>query len=122
VALDVAFRVIADHIRTLSFAICRPASPPATPTATNVLRRILRRAVRLRAHPRLPRTLLLQTRRRPRPDDGRHLPELRARQPHVEEVLRREEEAFNGRWIKGSSYLKQWRFGTQYPLPLTLKV
>ncbi len=43
--IDVAFRVIADHIRTLSFAIARRY--PAGNTDRNyVLRRILRRAVR----------------------------------------------------------------------------
>ena len=35
---------------------------------------------------------------------GDVFPEIRARQKHVEEVLKREEEAFNGRWIRASAF------------------
>ncbi len=94
IALDVAFRVIADHIRTLSFAIADGIQPGNT-DRNYVLRRILRRAVRY------GRTLgfrepffyklvdvLAETM-------GDVFPEIRARKDHVEEVIKREEEAFN---------------------------
>ncbi len=92
--VDVAFRVIGDHIRTLSFAIADGIQPGNT-DRNYVLRRILRRAVRygrtLGFHepffyklvPVLARTM------------GDVFPEIRAKQKHVEEVLKREEEAFN---------------------------
>ncbi|MEW6156345.1 MAG: alanine--tRNA ligase [Verrucomicrobiota bacterium] len=92
--IDIAFRVIADHIRTLSFAIA-DGIQPGNNERNYVLRRILRRAVRY------GRTLgfrepffyklvevLAQTM-------GDVFPELRQKQKHVEDVIRIEEEAFN---------------------------
>ena len=92
--LDVAFRVIADHIRTLSFAIADGIQPGNT-DRNYVLRRILRRAIRYgrilgfrepffyKLVPVLSRTM------------GDVFPEIRSRQAFVEEVLKREEVAFN---------------------------
>ena len=97
---DVAFRVIADHIRTLSFAIADGIQPGNT-DRNYVLRRILRRAVKygrtLGFHEPffyklvdvLARTM------------GDVFPEIRTKQKHIEEVLRREEEAFNRTLDKG---------------------
>jgi len=91
---DVAFRVIADHIRTLSFAIADGIQPGNT-DRNYVLRRILRRAVRygrtLGFHEPffyklvdvLARTM------------GDIFPEIRTKQQHVKDVLKLEEEAFN---------------------------
>jgi alanyl-tRNA synthetase len=91
---DIAFRVIADHIRTLSFAIA-DGIQPSNEGRGYVLRRILRRAVRY------GRTLgfhdpffyglvdvVAQTM-------GDVFPELRARQNLIRDTLRREEEGFN---------------------------
>ncbi len=92
--IDVAFRVIADHIRTLSFAIA-DGIQPSNEGRGYVLRRILRRAVRygrsLGFHEPffyklvdvLARTM------------GDVFPELRAKQQLVRDTIRREEEAFN---------------------------
>src|SRR6202171_3165071 len=99
-AIDVAFRVIADHIRTLSFAIA-DGIVPSNEGRGYVLRRILRRAVRY------GRTLgfhepffyglvdvLAQTM-------GDVFPELRAKQKQIKETIKREEDAFNRTLDKG---------------------
>ena len=90
--IDIAFRVIADHIRTLSFAIA-DGIQPSNEGRGYVLRRILRRAVRygrsLGFHKpfffRLVDVLALTM--------GEIFPELRARQSQIVETLKREEES-----------------------------
>ncbi|MDB6108514.1 MAG: alaS, partial [Pedosphaera sp.] len=91
---DVAFRVIADHIRTLSFAIADGIQPGNT-DRNYVLRRILRRAVRygrsLGFHEPFFYKLvdvLAETM-------GQVFPEIRQKQQHVQDVIRGEEESFN---------------------------
>ncbi|HSH38067.1 MAG TPA: alanine--tRNA ligase [Chthoniobacterales bacterium] len=97
---DIAFRVIGDHIRTLSFAIA-DGIQPSNEGRGYVLRRILRRAVRY------GRTLaftepffyklvdvLVATM-------GDVFPGLRTKQQLVRDTLRREEEAFNKTLDKG---------------------
>jgi alanyl-tRNA synthetase/REP element-mobilizing transposase RayT len=100
IACDIAFRVIADHIRTLSFAIADGIQPGNT-DRNYVLRRILRRAVRygrtLGFHEPFFYKLvdvLAETM-------GEVFPEIRAKQRHVQEVIRVEEEAFNKTLDKG---------------------
>ena len=93
-AADVAFRVIADHIRTLSFAIADGIQPGNT-DRNYVLRRILRRAVRYGRtlgfrEPFFYKLVGVLARTM-----GDVFPEIREKQKHVEDVLRREEEAFN---------------------------
>jgi alanyl-tRNA synthetase len=92
--VDIAFRVISDHIRTLSFAIA-DGIVPSNEGRGYVLRRILRRAVRygrtLGFHDLffyklvdvLARTM------------GDVFPELRKEQGKVEKIIRGEEESFN---------------------------
>jgi alanyl-tRNA synthetase len=100
VAIDIAFRVIADHIRTLSFAIA-DGIQPGNNDRNYVLRRILRRAVRY------GRTLgfrepffyklvdvLAETM-------GDVFPEIRAKKKEVQGVIQREEESFNKTLDKG---------------------
>jgi alanyl-tRNA synthetase len=100
--IDVAFRVIGDHIRTLSFAVADGIQPGNT-DRNYVLRRILRRAVRY------GRTLgfkepffykLVDVLARTM---GDVFPEIRARQQHVKDVLKLEEEAFNKTLDKGTT-------------------
>jgi alanyl-tRNA synthetase len=98
--IDIAFRVIADHIRTLSFAIA-DGIQPSNEGRGYVLRRILRRAVRY------GRTLgfhepffynLADVFVRTMADV---FPELRKQQTQIKETLRREEEGFNKTLDKG---------------------
>ena len=99
-ATDVAFRVIADHIRTLSFAIADGISP-SNYGRGYVLRRVLRRAVRygrtLGFHEpfffKLVDVLAKTT--------GEVFPEVRAKQKTIQETIRREEESFNKTLDKG---------------------
>ncbi len=97
---DVAFRVIADHIRTLSFAIADGIQPGNT-DRNYVLRRILRRAVRygrsLGLHEPFFHKLVDVLAR----TMGEVFPELRAKQKHIEQVLKLEEETFNRTLDKG---------------------
>ncbi len=92
--IDVAMRVIADHIRTLSFAVADGIQPGNT-DRNYVLRRILRRAVRYGRtlgfkEPFFCKLVTVLARTM-----GDVFPDIRTKQKHIEEVLRREEEAFN---------------------------
>jgi alanyl-tRNA synthetase/REP element-mobilizing transposase RayT len=97
---DIAFRVIADHIRTLSFAIA-DGIIPSNEGRGYVLRRILRRAVRygrtLGFHEPFFSKLVSVVAR----TLGGVFPELRTNQSKIEETIHREEESFNRTLDKG---------------------
>ncbi len=98
--IDVAFRVIADHIRALSFAIA-DGIVPSNEGRGYVLRRILRRAVRygraLGFHePFFFRLVDVVARTM-----GEVFPEVRRQASKITETIRREEEAFNKTLDKG---------------------
>ena len=89
----VAYRVVADHVRALTFAISDGALP-SNEGRGYVLRRILRRGARYGrtlglADPFLFRLVPTLTEQM-----GEAYPELREKQEHVETVVRSEEEAF----------------------------
>jgi alanine--tRNA ligase len=100
IQIDVAFRVIADHIRTLGFSIA-DGILPGNNDRNYVLRRVLRRAVRygrtLGFHEpffyKLVEVLVEKM--------GDVFPALRKKQAHVQEVIKAEEEAFNKTLDKG---------------------
>jgi alanyl-tRNA synthetase len=92
--VDVAFRVIADHIRTLSFAIA-DGIIPSNEGRGYVLRRILRRAVRYGRSLDLHQPFFYKLVSVLAEKMGHVFPELSAEQEHVEGVIQREEEAFN---------------------------
>jgi alanyl-tRNA synthetase len=109
--IDIAFRVIADHIRTLSFAIA-DGIQPSNEGRGYVLRRILRRAVRygrtlgfhepffFRLVDVLVRTM------------GDVFPELRRQRDLISETLRREEEGFNKTLDRGMEIFDRQFFET----------
>jgi len=99
-SVDIAFRVTADHIRALSFAIA-DGIIPSNEGRGYVLRRILRRAVRYgrtlgfhRPFLANPIAVLAVTMREV-------FPELRVKLPLIEKIVRREEESFNKTLDKG---------------------
>ncbi|MCX8108991.1 MAG: alanine--tRNA ligase, partial [Verrucomicrobiae bacterium] len=104
--IDVAFRVIADHIRTLAFAIA-DGILPGNSDRHYVLRRILRRAVRygrsLNCHePFLYKLVdvLAHTM-------GDVFPEVRTKKDFISEIVRTEEEAFNKTLDRGIELFTQ---------------
>ena len=91
---DIAMRVIADHIRTISFAIT-DGQLPSNAKAGYVIRRILRRAVRY-GYTFLGRRQAFLYKLLPVLIDtmGDAYPELIAQQTLVEKVIKEEEESF----------------------------
>jgi alanyl-tRNA synthetase len=99
--IDMAYRVVADHVRTLSFAIADGAVP-SNDGRGYVLRRVLRRAVRygrqnlnaeLGFFAKLVRTLVELM--------GDTFPELREKEELVTSIIREEEESFSKTVDKG---------------------
>jgi alanyl-tRNA synthetase len=94
IQVDIAFRVIADHIRTLSFAIA-DGIQPGNNDRNYVLRRILRRAVRYGRTLGFHEPFFYKLVDVLADTMGDVFPEIRAKKKHVQEVIRTEEEAFN---------------------------
>ncbi|MEI7534363.1 MAG: alanine--tRNA ligase [Verrucomicrobiae bacterium] len=92
--IDVAFRVIADHIRTLSFSIA-DGIQPGNNDRNYVLRRILRRAVRYGRTLGFREPFFYKLVDVVADNFGDIFPEIRAKKKHVQDVIRIEEEAFN---------------------------
>ncbi len=91
---SIAFRVIADHIRTLSFSIA-DGILPGNNGRNYVLRRILRRAVRYGRTLGLEKPFLSQLVDTLAAEMGRVFPEIVGRSATIKEVLLREETSFN---------------------------
>ena len=106
IQLDIAFRVIADHIRTLSFAIA-DGIQPSNEGRGYVLRRILRRAVRYGRTLGFHEPFFFKLVEVLADTMGDVFPEIRTRKKHVQEVIQREEEAFNKTCDNGENVAKE---------------
>ena len=93
-ASDIAFRVIADHIRTVSFAIADGVEP-GNGKREYVVRRILRRAARYGRSLGFHEPFLYKLVNILASNMGEVFPEIRQKQERVEEVIQREENSFN---------------------------
>ena len=93
-SIDIAFRVIADHIRTLSFAIA-DGIQPGNNDRNYVLRRILRRAVRYGRTLGFHQPFFYKLVDVLADTMGDIFPEIRSRKKQVQDTIRTEEEAFN---------------------------
>jgi alanyl-tRNA synthetase len=108
--VDIAFRVIADHIRTLSFAIA-DGIQPGNNDRNYVLRRILRRAVRYGRTLGFHKPFFYKLVDVLADTMGDVFPEIRARKKHVQEVIRTEEEAFNKTLDRGIELFNDYSEG-----------
>jgi len=94
IAVDIAFRVIADHIRCLSFAVADGIAP-SNEGRGYVLRRILRRAVRYGRSLGFHEPFFYKLAAVVADHFGAVFPELRKNRDRVKAVLKSEEESFN---------------------------
>ncbi len=92
--IDVAFRVIADHIRALSFAIA-DGIIPSNEGRGYVLRRILRRAVRYGRSLGFHETFFFKLVDVVAKTMSNMFPEIRAKESKIKETICHEEESFN---------------------------
>ena len=102
---DIAMRVIADHIRTIAFAIT-DGQLPSNEKAGYVIRRILRRAVRYGyTFLNMRSAFLYQLVPQLIADMGEAYPELKAQETQITPVIKSEEEAFLRTLDKGITLL-----------------
>ena len=102
---DIAMRVIADHIRTIAFAIT-DGQLPSNEKAGYVIRRILRRAVRYGyTFLNMRSAFLYQLVPQLIEDLGEAYPELKAQETQITPVIKSEEEAFLRTLDKGIGLL-----------------
>src|SRR5437667_2051708 len=100
--IDIAFRVIADHIRAVSFAIA-DGIVPSNEGRGYVLRRILRRAVRYGRSLGFHKPFFFKLVDVVAKTMGDVFPEIRVEQKRIKEAIRREEESFNATLDEGIS-------------------
>jgi alanyl-tRNA synthetase len=104
--IDIAFRVVADHIRALSFAIA-DGIIPSNEGRGYVLRRILRRAVRYGRSLGFHEPFFFKLVDVLAKTMGDVFSEVREKQRHIKETIKREEESFNQTLDKGIRLFEQ---------------
>jgi alanyl-tRNA synthetase len=104
--IDVAFRVIADHIRTLSFAIA-DGIQPGNSDRNYTLRRILRRAVKYGRTLDFKEPFFYKLVDVLAAQMGDVFPELRVKKEQIKSVLKIEEEAFNRTLDRGMALFEE---------------
>lgn len=98
--IDVAMRVIADHIRMLTFSIADGAIP-GNEGRGYVLRRILRRAARFGRNLGMKEPFIHHITSAVVDSMGNAFPEIVEKQSHIERVIKSEEESFNATLDRG---------------------
>ncbi|QDX93145.1 alanine--tRNA ligase [Brevibacillus laterosporus] len=125
--LDVALKVIADHVRTVSFAIGDGALP-SNEGRGYVLRRLLRRAVRMGKMLGIQKPFLYTLTKTVGDMMGDFYPEVVQKRDFIERVIRAEEERFHETLEEGLSILEgmvkatKETGGTQLSGPDTFKL
>jgi alanyl-tRNA synthetase len=98
--LDTSIRVIADHVRTLTFAIGDGATP-SNEGRGYVLRRILRRAARFGRNLGMHEPFIYQLVPTLVETMSYVFPEIKTNQEHIQRVIKGEEESFNATLDRG---------------------
>ncbi|MBU1297981.1 MAG: alanine--tRNA ligase [Bacteroidetes bacterium] len=92
--LDISMRVIADHVRMLSFSIA-DGGIPSNEGRGYVMRRILRRAARFGRNLGMHEPFIYKVVEAVVHSMGNQYPEIKEKQTHIERVIKGEEESFN---------------------------
>lgn len=97
---DIAMRVIADHVRMLSFSIA-DGGIPSNEGRGYVMRRILRRAARFGRNLGMHQPFIYNVVEAVVLSMGDQYPEIREKQSHIERMIKGEEESFNATLDRG---------------------
>jgi alanyl-tRNA synthetase len=104
--VDTAMRVLADHIRALTFAIADGATP-SNEGRGYVLRRLLRRAARFGRNLGMREPFLFQLVPTLSETMSDIFPEIGGKQGHIQKIIRGEEEGFNATLDRGLEIFEQ---------------
>lgn len=99
-ATDIAMRVIADHVRMLSFSIA-DGGIPSNEGRGYVMRRILRRAARFGRNLDMHEPFIYKVVEAVVAAMGTQYSEIKEKQSHIERVIKGEEESFNATLDRG---------------------